>query len=626
MASLPPPHLSPIFARIKTGDIPGAYAAAQQILRSMPNDQPLLSLTGMLACQAGDFPGGIDRLRKALVLNPKDQSTRNNLVRALMDSGDLDTALSVSNGGAQDARALRLSAYIHQQQGRYAESIADYRKVVVAIPDDFESWNNLGNVLSGSGDAEGALIALRKAIELRPDIMLPYVNLSKLLNQLQRYDERLTLMREAAARAPDDAEVQVELGLSEATETNFAAAEEAFRAAIRIDGSALAPYLELAVLLENLNKTEALDELAVEAERNGVNAAEVNFIKAWALRRAGRFAEALPLALATPDTINPARRAQLIAEIADRVGDADTAFNAFVEMNRAALEGTPPAQRDASLYIEEVKVNRDLLTPEKIAGWTRVDLVEVPPPPIFLVGFPRSGTTLLDTLLMNIPHLHVLEEMPIVRSVENELGDPERIASLSSAEANALRARYFDTLRQVAPPGPGQRVLDKFPFHMTRMGIIHRIFPDAKVIFAERHPADCVLSAFMSNFELNRAMLSFTTLEGTANLYDLASTAWMRAETNLPIDICRIRYERMVEDLESEMRRLLDFLEIPWTNAVLDNRKSAARREHIRTASYSQVTEPIYKRSAGRWERYRNKMEGVLPILKPWAERMGYEI
>ena len=129
-----------------------------------------------------------------------------------------------------------------------------------------------------------------------------------------------------------------------------------------------------------------------------------------------------------------------------------------------------------------------------------------------------------------------IEEMPIVRSVENELGDPARLASLSSNEANALRRRYFDTLAQVAPPGPGQRVLDKFPFHMARMGVIHRIFPDAKVIFAERHPCDCVLSAFMSNFELNRAMLSFTSLEGAAKLYDLASIAWPRAEANLPIE------------------------------------------------------------------------------------------
>lgn len=624
--SLPPPHLSPIFARIKTGDIPGAYNQALQILRSLPNDQPLLALAGMLGCRAGDFTGGIERLRKAVELDANDQASRNNLVRALIETGNLDAAAAECAAGTQDARSLRLSAYIHQLQGRYEAAIADYRKVVAALPDDFESWNNLGNVLAGLGDGEAALTALRTAIALRPDIILPYVNLSKLLGRMHRHDERLALMRDAAARAPEDAEVQVELGLSEATARNFAAAEAAFRTAIAIDGSSLAPYLELAVLLENLNRTEALSALAAEAEQRGVIATEVNFIKAWALRREGRFAEALPLAMATPETISPVRRAQLVAELADRTGDAETAFAAFTDMNQASLALMPPDERDALPYLAEVARNRDLLTSEQIAGWKPVRLDADPPPPIFLVGFPRSGTTLLDTLLMNIPELHVLEEMPIVRSVENELGDPARIASLASAEANALRARYFETLNELAPPGPGQRVIDKFPLHMTRMGVIHRIFPDAKVIFVERHPCDCVLSAFMSNFDLNRAMLSFTTLEGAARLYDLAAAAWASAEANLPIDVCRIRYEHMVDDLEREMQRLLAFLDIPWTDAVLDNRASAAKREHIRTASYAQVTEPIYTRSAGRWERYRPQMAGVLPILTPWAKAMGYDI
>ena len=88
----------------------------------------------------------------------------------------------------------------------------------------------------------------------------------------------------------------------------------------------------------------------------------------------------------------------------------------------------------------------------------------------------------------------------------------------------------------------------------------------------------------------------------------------------------RIRYERMVADLAGEMRPLLDFLGLPWDDKVLDNQASAAARGHVRTASYSQVTEPIYQRAAGRWERYRAQMAPVLPILAPWAEKMGYDI
>jgi hypothetical protein len=130
----------------------------------------------------------------------------------------------------------------------------------------------------------------------------------------------------------------------------------------------------------------------------------------------------------------------------------------------------------------------------------------------------------------------------------------------------------------------------------------------------------------MANFQLNQAMREFTTLEGAARTYGAVFDHWTRAESLLPLQVHRIRYERMVNDLEGEMRPLLGFLGLDWDPKVLDNRAAAAKRDHIRTASYSQVTEPIYRRSAGRWERYRRQMEPVLPILAPWAERMGYEI
>jgi hypothetical protein len=227
---------------------------------------------------------------------------------------------------------------------------------------------------------------------------------------------------------------------------------------------------------------------------------------------------------------------------------------------------------------------------------------------------------------MNLPDLHVLEEMPVLRQVEVALGDETRLATLDSAGANALRASYFDALAQIAPVPPGKTIVDKHPLHMARMPLVHRIFPDAKIAFVERHPCDAVLSCFMANFQLNHAMRSFVTLEEAARTYDIVLDAWTRAEALLPLDVHRVRYERMVEDLEGEMRALLAFLGLPWDPDVLDNRAAAAKRDHIRTASYSQVTEPIYRRSAGRWQRYRRQMEPVLPILAPWVERMGYDL
>lgn len=161
---------------------------------------------------------------------------------------------------------------------------------------------------------------------------------------------------------------------------------------------------------------------------------------------------------------------------------------------------------------------------------------------------------------------------------------------------------------------------------MARAPLLHRLFPDAKVILVERHPCDVVLSCFMANFQLNPAMRSFVDLEEAARTYDAVFDLWTRATDLLPINVHRVRYERMVEDLETEMRALLSFLGRQWDPAVLDNQASAARREHIRTASYAQVVEPIYKRSSGRWQRYREHLKPVLPILSRWAERMEYEM
>ena len=121
-------------------------------------------------------------------------------------------------------------------------------------------------------------------------------------------------------------------------------------------------------------------------------------------------------------------------------------------------------------------------------------------------------------------------------------------------------------------------------------------------------------------------MRAFTDIEEAARLYDAVLEAWTRAGDLLPLDVHAIRYERLVEDLEAEMRPLLDFLGLAWNPKVLDNKAAAEGRDYIATASYAQVAEPIYRRATGRWTHYREQMTPVLPILAPWAERMGYEM
>jgi hypothetical protein len=185
---------------------------------------------------------------------------------------------------------------------------------------------------------------------------------------------------------------------------------------------------------------------------------------------------------------------------------------------------------------------------------------------------------------------------------------------------------YFAELAKTSPAQEGKMVIDKNPLSMIRMPLIHRLFPDAKIILAMRHPCDVVLSCYMQNFKATEAMSSFLDLSNASRTYDRIFAYWEKCREVLPINVHMLRYEAMIEDLESTTRPLFDFLDLPWEEQVLDHQKTAIGRGFIRTPSYAQVTEKIYSSASGRWNRYRGYMTEVLPILEPWVSRYGYRL
>jgi hypothetical protein len=233
---------------------------------------------------------------------------------------------------------------------------------------------------------------------------------------------------------------------------------------------------------------------------------------------------------------------------------------------------------------------------------------------------------LLDTILMSHPQVEVLEEEPTLKNAMDALGGVERLAGASLDELHAVREAYFDTARSRTPLTPGHLLVDKNPLAMNNLAAIRRFFPDARIILALRHPCDVVLSCYLTNFKLNDGMASFLRLETAAQLYDLSFRYFERASELLRPEIHTIRYENLVDDRDKELRPLFDFLKLEWHDDVLDHQATARSRGHIKTASYAQVVEPIYKRSSGRWLNYRKHLEPIIPVLRPWIEKFGYEV
>ena len=651
----------------RAGDLAGARSEAERALADHPDSPDLLQLIGMIRCQLGDLEEGAALLHRALDKEPGRVATRQALATALLALGRGDEAEEVCRPPGTEPPDLvleRLRGYVLQTRERFAEAADCYAGVVERDPADWEIWNNLGNARRSSGDPEGAVEALEQARMVKPDAPAIHFNLAtayahvgrleeagrgfgevlrlapdsgpahfelgRTLRFLGRFDEALDQLSRAERVAPPTADSALERARALAGLGRFEEAEAAFRNALAYEPDRADAFLELGLLFERHNRTERIAGLIEEAAGQGVPAEALAHLEALAFERVGRFDEALAAAQASEAGDEPGRRAALIGRLADKAKRPDLAFEAYEEMNRVTAEANPDARAQAAAYRDHIGGLADMLTPEFAASWRRdeasMDLgADGQASPIFLVGFPRSGTTLLDTMLMGHPALRVIEEVPLLEKAGLALGDFERLPDLDPEEVRRLRAIYFEALDEAEPAARERIVVDKLPLNIAGAPLIHRLFPNAKIIFALRHPCDVVLSCFMQGFDLNPAMSNFLDLEDSARLYDRIMTLWTRSRELLPLDVHTIRYEALVEDMEKELRPLIAFLGLEWDEKLLDHRGTAKKRGTIITPSYAQVAEPIYKRASGRWERYRTQMEPVLPILAPWAERFGYE-
>ena len=250
--------------------------------------------------------------------------------------------------------------------------------------------------------------------------------------------------------------------------------------------------------------------------------------------------------------------------------------------------------------------------------------------PAFLIGFPRSGTTLLGQILDSHPGAMTLDELPTVQALVAAAdrlpgGYPGGLARLGAAQRDTLRSAYFQAVDQLAGPAGDLLLVDKQPLATVHIGLIHQVFPEAPIIFAQRHPCDVVLSAFMQALKSHYAPGGFVTLERTAALYGAVMTLWQRAAARLPLALKVMRYEDLVEDFEAEVRGLLDHLGLAWDPSVTDFAGHArARGGGAATPSYSQVTRPLYSSSRYRWQAYARELAPVIDELRPFVNSFGY--
>lgn len=607
----------------QSGDLKRARALAEEAVLSAPSARAQ-HLLGLVHCRLGKPADGVPHLRAAAEAESGNPAFGIMLMRALVDSGrpaevlDLPEPPPIHSAAALELWRARGEAA--SAAGEHQSAIAAWSKVAAAAPRDWRASANLGRALSAQSRWSEAIDPLRKAVALNPAEASLHWSLGAALAAIDRHEEALAELDSFEAIAGRTADSALSRGRCALALLRLDEAEQSLRHAVALAPANADAVRELGLLLERTNRSDELPGLIEGARAAGVADERLGDLEIVRAFRSGRAEDAYRLLKSAGPEADPLGWHRVMAKVADRLGLFAEAFASAEAMNQLTPGSEVWRERGAA-YRKDLRGLGQSLS--QIRTLPRLSQSKRRSP-AFLVGFPRSGTTLLDTFLLGHPDVEVMEEVRLLDAAADEIGGMEGLGRASPERLAQARRAYFNEVDRYVERRFEGLLVDKLPLNLLGAPLMEAMFPGAPIIFAQRHPCDSVLSGFMQSFVMNDAMASFLTIEDAADLYDAVMSGWRAIVEAIPLNVQSVRYERLVEDPESELRPLVDFLGLEWDDQMLAHTDTAKKRGVIITPSYDQVTEPLSSKSVGRWKQYREQLEPVLGVLLPWAEWLGY--
>jgi Flp pilus assembly protein TadD len=328
--------------------------------------------------------------------------------------------------------------------------------------------------------------------------------------------------------------------------------------------------------------------------------------------------------------LDKARAYGLLGDVLDAGGHYPEAFAAYTTCNEAlrTIHRRFASETGVLTYTRSLAAAMRATDPRR---WTRGPAPEPtagdPAGHVFLLGFPRSGTTLLEVALDGHPRVASLEEHELLtEGVLRFMREPLNLEPLLAADErqlDALRAAYWNQVRQAGADPAGKVFVDKYPLNTLKLPLIARLFPRAKILFACRDPRDAVLGCFRRRFSMNPAMYQLLTLPGAAAFYDAVMGFAEQVQPVLGLDWRVVRYESLVTEFARETREICEFIGLEWVAGLDDFVTRARMREHA-TPSTAQLARGLDRSGLGHWRHYEAQLQSVLPALRYWTDRLGY--
>jgi tetratricopeptide (TPR) repeat protein len=650
------------------GQFDKALECCRTALRLQPNYPEAANNLGLALLQTGKVAEAIEQFRNALALRPRFAMAHNNLANALRTQGEETAAIEHFRHAVEiDPRLAEAQSNLGQllcERQQFPEALEHCRLAVQLRPDFAEGHSNLGNVLREMGRLDEARDHYTQALRLNPRIGMVYNNMAQLFQEEGKFDDAFAWYQQALARDPNTPRIYCNLGSALGEKSRYDEAVAQYETALRLDARCAEAYNGLGFLRHEQGRDDEAKqhyETAVRLkpdfapahcnlgglleELNDLTGAETAFRTALRLdpNHAGALAHlatmlrstfpdedlaSLRRLLAEPDLLE-GKRAVLhfgLAQALDARKEYAEAGEHLRQANALALNAWRKRGEEYN-PVKHTEFVSEMLATCTPAFFERVRGLGLESErPVFIVGLPRSGTTLVEQVLASHSQVYGagelrfaredFESLPeVMRSHQPEApttqSDPAMayLARLDREAIQTVAQRHLDRL--AALNSTGLRVVDKMPDNYMYVGMLAVLFPKAKFIHCRRDLRDVAVSCWMTNFRQIRWANDLDHITSRFREYQRLMEHW---QSTLPLPLLHIDYEDTVADFENVAQRLLAWCGLEWEPACLDFHQT---KRPVRTASVTQVRQPIYTRSVARWKHYEPALASLFAQLVP---------
>jgi tetratricopeptide (TPR) repeat protein len=603
-------------AHHQAGRLVEAERVYRGILNSNPSDLHVEYLLGTLLAQSGRAVEALPLLTHVVQSRPEHLGAQNSLGVAYRSSGDLNAAIHCHRSALKlaenDAGSHGHLAVALQALGALEEAVHHHQCAVKLDPSRAGSWFNLGVCQQDQTNMAGAANAYAKAVQLSPDNSKFRVSLGYALKEIDYLDEAIVHLEHVRAREPDNQDVLFDLGDVYRLHGDFDAALECYDRVLVHQPTSRVAITKKAEVLEQKGDFDAAFQLIQGLVKAGSADPEAALVFAAIAPKLDRVADGLARleeVLVQDDVADKRHRLHFQAgKLCDSDGDYDRAFYHYKHGN------------DTLGYVFD-RDGYQRTTDALISTFSRAHMARLPRAdvatdlPVFIIGMPRSGTTLTEQVLASHPDAAGAGELPDISRIAAGMSAasvryPDNLDGLTAAQLTASATRYLATLKSIGPDA--RRVTDKMPTNFLHLGLIKLLFPEAPVIHCTRNPVDTCLSIYFQNFSRGHAYA--TDLADIGFVYREYRRLMAHWHEVVPTPVFECSYEELVANQEDVSRRLIDFIGLEWDDACLAFHKN---KRVIHTASYDQVRRPIYQQSVQRWRRYERHLDPLFEALGP---------